>query len=239
MRLDIAITERYWYSRNKAKSFIENGLVLLNANICNKSSMEVSEWDIITLKNAPELEWVSRSAGKLEWFFSELWVQKLSGKTALDIGSSTWGFTQILLTHDITHVDAVDVWSNQLHLSLRSDARVSSYENTDIRTFPQKTLYDIITIDVSFISLREIVPVLRSFLHQHTDIYILFKPQFEVGRENLRKTGVPKDEKMILSALDQFIWLLSESGYRIQKVSKASVVGEAGNQEYMIYITSL
>ncbi|MFZ2255859.1 MAG: SAM-dependent methyltransferase [Patescibacteria group bacterium] len=110
----------------------------------------------------------------------------------------------MLLAHDIAHVTAVDVGTDQLHPSIRSDSRVTSYENTDIRTFTPSETYDIITIDVSFISLREIVPVLARFVHENTDIYVLYKPQFEVGKTNLRKTGVPKDDKIIQKSLREF-----------------------------------
>ena len=236
MRLDIYIAEKFGYSRNKAKSFVDNSLVTVNTKICNKPSYEVSEWDTIEISDAPELSWVSRSAGKLEGLLSEIWVGSLANKNALDIGSSTWGFTQILLAHDIVHVTAVDVGTDQLHPSICSDSRVTSHENTDIRSFTPSETYDVITIDVSFISLREIVPVLAGFMHEHTDIYLLYKPQFEVGKTNLRKTGVPKDDKIIQKSLREFHEFLWLSGYSVEHLMKASVVGEAGNQEYMMHV---
>ena len=236
MRLDLYISEHYGYSRNKAKSFIEGGLVSVDAKICKKPSEEVSEREQVTITQAPELEWVSRSAGKLEGFFQELWIQNLAGKKALDIGSSTGGFTQILLMHEIAHVDAVDVGTLQLDERIRWDHRVTSYENTDIRDFSPWDRYDIITIDVSFISLCEIFPILERFAQWNTDVYALYKPQFEVGRTHLRKTWVPKDEKIVQRIMKQFEEFLMESGFVLRKVSKASVVWEAGNQEYMMHI---
>lgn len=236
MRLDLYIVEKFGYSRNKAKSFVELNLVSINKKICNKPSYEVSDWDMVNIADAPELSWVSRSAGKLEGLLSDIWVGSLANKNALDIGSSTWGFSQILLAHDIAHVTAVDVGTDQLHPSIRSDSRVTSYENTDIRTFTPSETYDIITIDVSFISLREIVPVLARFVHENTDIYVLYKPQFEVGKTNLRKTGVPKDDKIIQKSLREFQEFLWLSGYSVEHLMKASVIGEAGNQEYMMHI---
>ena len=236
MRLDLAISEQFGYSRNKARSFIESGLVSIDAKICKKPSQEVGEWHILRISDAPELEWVSRSAGKLSGLFEELCVIDLSHKTALDIGASTWGFTQILLAHDIAHVDAVDVGTLQLHDSMRQDARVTSYENTDIRDFSPSRQYDIITIDVSFISLREIVPILPWFTKTDTDIYLLYKPQFEVWKHNLRKTWVPKDEKIVAKTLTEFQDFLVVSGWSVKHLMKAAVVGEAGNQEYMMHI---
>jgi 23S rRNA (cytidine1920-2'-O)/16S rRNA (cytidine1409-2'-O)-methyltransferase len=182
------------------------------------------------------LEWVSRSAGKLDGFFQELGVETLAWKTAIDIGSSTWWFTQILLAHGIDSVTAVDVWTNQLHPSLRDDARVRFHENTDIREFTICTPVSIITIDVSFISLREIVPVLERFITPDADIYALYKPQFEVGREHLRKTWVPRDIQVVEKALSEFVEFLTSVWYGVHKVSKSIVIGEAGNQEYMMWL---
>ena len=238
MRLDIYIAEHYGYSRNKAKSFIESGLVSVNAIICNKPSYEVIDWSIIEISEAQEREWVSRSAGKLLGIFEAVWVEHLDKKTAIDIGSSTGGFTQILLQYGVSSVTAIDVGTQQLHSSLRSDARVELHENTDIREFFPDITYDIITVDVSFISLREIVPVFARFSHRDTDIYLLYKPQFEVGKSNLRKTWVPKDDKIVQKALSEFQEFLSQSGYSVSHLMKASVVGEAGNQEYMMHVAN-
>lgn len=161
---------------------------------------------------------------------------QLATATCLDIGSSTGGFTQILLERGARRVVAVDVGTDQLHLSLRGDPHIELYENTDIRTFSKIEKFDIITIDVSFISLREIVPELQRFMKEDTDIFLLFKPQFEVGRANLRKTGVPKSEGIIDLSLHDFQIFLEHAGFTIMKVSKAQVVGEAGNQEYMMWV---
>lgn len=101
-------------------------------------------------------------------------------------------------------MDAVDVGTDQLHPSLRDDPRITLYEQTDIRAFQTTTIYDIITVDVSFISLRDIIDSIKRFSDHTTHIFLLFKPQFEVGRENLRKTGVPKSEMIILDAISGF-----------------------------------
>lgn len=236
MRLDIYITQHYGYSRNKVQSFIKNWLVSVNATICNKPSYEVMDSSLIEIAEAEEREWVSRSAGKLLGIFEALNIHNLHQKTALDIGSSTGGFTQILLQYGVNTVTAIDVGTEQLHPSLRVDSRVELHENTDIRTFTPWCAYDIITIDVSFISLREIVPVLSWFTHSDTDIYLLYKPQFEVGKTNLRKTWVPKDEKIVQKNLTEFQEFLIYSGYSVSYIMRASVVGEAGNQEYMLHV---
>lgn len=236
MRLDLAISEQFGYSRNKARSFIESGLVSIDAKICKKPSQEVPEWHTLSISDAPELEWVSRSAGKLEWLLEVIWVDSIHWKSCLDIGSSTGGFTQILLAHGALRVTAVDVGTDQLHPSIRSDERVVSHENTDIRTFAPWETYDVITIDVSFISLREIIPVLPRFMTADTDIYLLYKPQFEVGRTNLRKTWVPRDDKVVTKTLAAFQDFLVTSGFCMKHIMKAAVIGEAGNQEYMMWL---
>jgi 23S rRNA (cytidine1920-2'-O)/16S rRNA (cytidine1409-2'-O)-methyltransferase len=236
MRLDLYIAQKYNYSRNKAQAFIADGLVSIDAIVCQKSAQEVSEEDIISIRESREREWVSRSAGKLVWLLETIWVNTLAWKSCLDIGSSTGGFTQILLAYGTSRVTAVDVGTDQLHPSIRSDARVVSHENTDIRTFTPAETYDVITIDVSFISLREIVPVLPRFAKADTDIYLLYKPQFEVWKNNLRKTWVPRDEKIVAKTLTEFQGFLMTSGYRVRHLMKAAVVGEAGNQEYMMWI---
>lgn len=149
----------------------------------------------------------------------------------------------MLLEHGASHVDAVDVGSAQLHEKIKNDPRVTSYEQTDIRKFQpldrvsgQGKFYDIITCDVSFISLSDIIDDILRFSHAETKIFLLFKPQFEVGRANLRKTGVPKDNRVIEEALLKFAQLLNHKCLKIIKMLPASVIGEAGNQEWMYLI---
>jgi len=145
------------------------------------------------------VNWVSRSAEKLAGFLEQFPI-KINGKKCLDVGSSTGGFTQVLLSYGANRIDAVDVGSNQLHESIRSNPKVSSYEQTDIRDFAKQNngiFYDIIVCDASFISLYEIVDFIFLVANTDTKIILLYKPQFEVGRDQLRKTGVPKDLKIV------------------------------------------
>lgn len=239
MRLDQYLSHTYNFTRNKSQQLIKNGLISLCGKIITKSAYEINTGDIIEIKKDKSIAWVSRSAGKLDGFFEEIhtkWIDiRIAEKTCLDIGSSTGGFTQILLERWAMHVDAVDVGTNQLHPSIRTNPKVSTYENMDIRKFSSQ-VYGVITIDVSFISLHEIIPELDRLSSLHTEIFVLFKPQFEVGRENLRKTGVPKDEKSVIKALENFQKILSRECYVTIYTSKASVIGEAGNQEYMFFL---
>jgi 23S rRNA (cytidine1920-2'-O)/16S rRNA (cytidine1409-2'-O)-methyltransferase len=126
-----------------------------------------------------------------------------------------------------------------MHPSIRSNARVMSYEQTDIRDFFQKTPYDIIVCDASFISLSQIFDSIIGLAMFHTDIILLFKPQFEVGKENLRKTGVPKDERSISIAMQGFESLIDLRGCRIVTKEKSCLIGEAGNQEWIYWIKKI
>ncbi len=262
MRLDLFISGKFGFTRNKAKQFIEFGLAEVNGKNISKVSYDVSEWDTVTLVEDKSLHWVSRSAGKLDGFLDSLsrhsrgwsnpgtekefdnvtgslrssrWQEPLRilGATCLDVGSSTWGFTQVLLERWASHVDAVDVGTDQLHESLRNDPRVMSYEQTDIREFESETHYDIIVCDASFISLQEIFPSILKFADQSTHIILLWKPQFEVGREHLRKTWVPKDEKIVTKRQKEWEDFLKSDNCEILQKEKSTVIGEAGNEEWM------
>ena len=155
------------------------------------------------------------------------------------MGSSTGGFTQVLLASGAAHVDAVDVGTDQLHPTIRGDRRVMSYEQTDIRDFPQKSLYYIIVCDASFISLAQILDAILLHAEKSTDIILLFKPQFEVGKEHLRKTGVPKDEMRIVLAMQVFEECVKERNCCVLGKEKSCLIGEAGNQEWVYWIKKI
>lgn len=235
MRLDQYIATTYSLTRNKAQQLIDAGLVSVNEKVITKASHEITGEQVCEIKEDKSFVWVSRSAGKLDGFLEEFRDVSILWKNCLDIGSSTGGFTQVLLERWASHVDAVDVGTDQLHEKIRTHPGVTSYEQMDIRKFLSKK-YDFITCDVSFISLREIIPELERFANKNTDIFLLFKPQFEVGRENLRKTGVPKDKKIVEKKLAEFEVCLSEQGFRLIKKSPSTVIGEAGNEEWMMRV---
>lgn len=240
MRLDIAISEKFGMTRNKSQAFIKDGLVSVNKAVIQKPSFEVKWDEIFELKELKKIHWVSRSAGKLDGFLEELRIKNyelpILGANCLDVGSSTWGFTQVLLEHWAHHVDAVDVGTDQLHSLLREDRRVQSYEQTDIRKFSSTTHYDIIVCDASFISLKEILPSILNFTNTSTEIVLLWKPQFEVGKANLRKTWVPKDEKTVWEYRNDWEIFLENNNCKILQKTKSSVIGEAWNQEWLYLI---
>lgn len=239
MRLDIYVASHFSFSRNRAQRIIDEWLVLVDGKVCEKASFEV-ESQMISVLEGPGTKWVSRSAEKLDDFLEWLWLTSeelwITGKDCLDIGSSTWGFTQIFLTRWAQKVVSIDIGTEQLHPILREHPRLELYEKTDIRKFTYGERFDCISIDVSFISLREIIPILSRFTKVNTNIFLLFKPQFEVGRNNLRKTWVPKDDAIVTKVFHEFQEFLVDNEFEIMKIAKSTVIGEAGNQEYMVWI---
>lgn len=228
MRLDSYLVEQgFVESRTKAQQLIKEHAVSVEGKIVDKVSFDVAEGMEVVLADT-EI-YVSRAAIKLKGFlpYTE-W--EIKGLRALDIGSSTGGFTQILLENGVSSVTCVDVGSDQLHPSLRSDPRVSVHENTDIRSFTSEVPYDLITCDVAFIPLELILESIDSLASKY--IVLLFKPQFQVGREIKRdKNGVVKDDKAIGKAMIRFEDTCTLMGWKLIAKEVAHISGKEGNQE--------
>lgn len=226
MRFDQFAATKFGISRNKALELIKNGSILLDGEICTKPSTEIYDGKIELLDEI----YVSRGALKLNSFLDELNLD-LEGKTALDIGSSTGGFVQILLQNGVKNVVALDVGSSQLNEALRRDERVKVHENKDIRNFIYDEKFDIITCDVSFISLNLIIEHIVSFAQNL--VIFLFKPQFEVGKNIKRnKRGVVKDNKAISQARAKFEIKCSSLNLILLQTKECEVKGKEGNLEY-------
>ena len=231
-RLDNYLVEHNFVdSRNKAQTIIKDGLVCVNEKKILKSSFKLSKDDAVQVQE--HKQYVSRAAHKLDAFLNELDLD-VSGKVALDIGSSTGGFTQVLLERGIKEVSAVDVGRDQLHHSIKKDTRVHSYESCDIRAFESEKSFELIVSDVSFISLLHILDdVDRLAGHK---IILLFKPQFEVGREAKRdKHGVVLDAKAIENAMVKFENACELKRWRLVEKSPSKLTGKEGNLEYCYY----
>jgi len=226
--VDAGLTE----SRTKAQAIIKEGLVSVNAAIIKKSSFKIKpEIDEVIVQEYKQ--YVSRSANKLALFLEELSLD-IKDRVALDIGSSTGGFTQVLLENEVAEVSAVDVGRDQLHKSLLSDSRVYSFESCDIRKFESEKEFDLVVSDVSFISLLYILDDVDRLAT--SDIILLFKPQFEVGREAKRDNhGVVLDEKAISNAMIKFEEACVEKGWKLSKKSPSKLTGKEGNLEYCYY----
>ena len=232
IRLDnFLVKNGFAESRTKAQSMIKNSFVKVNGKRVLKPSFGVE--DVHKVEVQEHKRYVSRSAHKLDEFLSEIGLD-VSGCTALDIGSSTGGFTQVLLERGVKEVSAVDVGKDQLHKVLRDDARVFSYESCDIRKFESEKTFDLITSDVAFISLHHILDDVERL--SCGDIILLFKPQFEVGREAKRdKNGVVLDEKEVQKAMMRFEDACKLKGWKLMSKSPSKLTGKEGNLEYCYY----
>jgi 23S rRNA (cytidine1920-2'-O)/16S rRNA (cytidine1409-2'-O)-methyltransferase len=232
MRLDqYLVKHQYVSSRNKALELIKNSKVLVDNQTITKPSFKITNQTIQLLSSKI---YVSRSALKLKYFLDELNINLSNDHIALDIGSSTGGFSEVLLEYGIKDLNiyCVDVGSNQLDTSLRD--RVHLYEQTDIRNFDINKKFDIITCDVSFISVVSIFEYIDKLARDK--IIVLFKPQFEVGRTAKRDSnGVVTDNILIGQARQRFLQEASKLNWELIYTNKSQVFGKNGNLEELFY----
>lgn len=232
MRLDLYLTQNFdIQSRNKASELIKAKKVRVDSQVVTKPSFDVDENSTIELLE--EDFYVSRAAYKLKYFLEEIDLS-LSKLKALDIGSSTGGFTQILLEKGVDNITCVDVGSNQLHNRIKNNPKIKFYENKDIRDFYEDKDFDIVTCDVSFISILNIIDDINRL--SKDKIIILFKPQFEVGTNIKRdKKGVVKDKKAILKARDRFLDSCVLKNWKLIYNNTSKIEGKDGNEEELFY----
>ncbi len=230
-RLDYYLTDQgITPSRNIAQQLIKSGKISVNGEVVTKASFKVD--DTMQVSRADEHIYVGRAALKLKAFLENHPVD-IQGKDAIDVGSSTGGFTEILLEHNVGSVVCVDVGKDQLHERIRKDQRVTSVEEQDIRTFDAKP-FELLTCDVSFISLHNILQSLDRLSWK--DLIILFKPQFEVGNAVKRnRAGVVQDEKAIEKSLLRFEDATTLLGWKIMNKMPSMVEGKEGNREYFYH----
>jgi 23S rRNA (cytidine1920-2'-O)/16S rRNA (cytidine1409-2'-O)-methyltransferase len=227
-RLDVVMAARGMVSsRSQAESYVRLGQVKVNGRAATKAGQMVGETDEISLQAGEQ--YVSRAALKLK-SAAETFKLDFAGKTVLDVGSSTGGFTQYALVHGAKKVIAVDVGTEQLHPSLRGDDRIELHEKTDIRDYKTKQAIDMVVGDVSFISLREILPSIAVLVGSATDIVAMVKPQFEAGQSSLKHKGVIKNDKMRREILKDFETWASKD-FKILDKSDSGVPGSKGNVE--------
>lgn len=236
MRLDkFLINQNYVESREKAKFLIEQGFVKINGKIAKKVAYKVKSDDVIEVDN--EDIFVSRSGNKLEAAIKEFNLD-VKDYICLDIGASTGGFTDCLLRYGAKKIYTVDVGTDQLHQKLRGDSRVICYEEADFREFEREEIeenLDIIVIDVSFISIKEIFDHIGPFLNKTIKIVALYKPQFEVGKGNIKK-GIANNPEIIKESLDEFAKYIEKFDLQLADTIKSPLKGKEGNQEYLLLI---
>lgn len=236
-RLDILLVERgLAESRTRAQALVMEGKVRVAGQTEYKASRQVDDGTPVEIESPPRF--VSRGGEKLEGAF-ELWGMALGaeGKICLDVGSSTGGFTDCLLQHGARRVMAVDVGTNQLAYSLRTDPRVWVRENFNARYMKPENLLEVPTLavtDVSFISLKLILPPIRDVLAPGGEIVALIKPQFEVGKGNA-PGGLVRDENLRLAARDEIVRFAKEElGLELLGLAESPIKGrEMGNIEYL------
>lgn len=220
-------------SRERAKEMIKSGNVSVNGRIVVKASAEVSCEDAI--ESSEEELYVGRGALKLEKAVREFGID-ISGKVCLDIGASTGGFTDFMLKNGAQRVFAVDVGHDQLAQSLREDSRVVNLEGTDIRSVTVEKLggaADFISVDVSFISLKKILPKMYELMKDGACAAVLIKPQFEAGRSDIGKHGIVKNKKVHERVLREIDLFAADTGFCAKKYTFSPVKGGSGNIEYL------
>ena len=217
---------------------IKAGQVILNGSVCTKPSADVSEADIIELSCEP-LKYAGRGGLKLEKAI-EAFGFDVTGLTCLDIGASTGGFTDCLLQNGAEKVYALDVGHGQLAPKFLADERVVNLEKTDIRSVNADTFsgaLDFICTDVSFISLRLVLPKIYELLGNGRFAAALIKPQFEAGRANIGKNGIVKDEGIRKAVVEEIKAFAQGLGFIVIGVCESPVKGGSGNTEYLLALS--
>jgi len=237
IRLDDLLVEREIVeSRAKARALILAGQVLVDGQKVEKCGAPARLQAALRLLGEP-LKYVSRGGRKLEAALEHFRID-VAGKTCLDIGASTGGFTDCLLQHGAARVFAVDVGTNQLAWKLRRDTRVVSLEKTNARYLKLAQLPDcaeLVTIDVSFISATLILPVLPPLLESCADVLVLVKPQFEAGKGQVGKGGIVRDPQLRQEAVAKASRKLLELGFRELACAESVLPGVEGNLEYFLH----
>lgn len=237
-RLDVAVFEQgYAPSREKAKALIMAGIVYVNNQKVDKAGFELKEGDVLEVRGKT-LQYVSRGGLKLEKAMQEFPIT-LDGKICMDVGASTGGFTDCMLQNGAVKVYSVDVGYGQLAWKLRIDERVVNLERTNFRYATREQIPDEIdfaSVDVSFISLKHILPNLNTLLAPDGQAVCLIKPQFEAGKEKVGKKGVVRDLNVHLEVVENVINLAVENGFSVMGLQFSPIKGPEGNIEYLIYL---
>jgi 23S rRNA (cytidine1920-2'-O)/16S rRNA (cytidine1409-2'-O)-methyltransferase len=237
-RVDLLLVRQgFFETREKAKAAVMAGLVYYGTERIEKPGTKMDSQLEFTVKGAVH-PYVSRGGLKLEKALREFSVS-VEDKVILDIGASTGGFTDCALQHGARFVYAIDVGYNQLDWSLRNDRRVHVMERTNFRYLSKEQLSEeepvMAVIDVSFISLKLILPVLKLLLNGERTVIALIKPQFEAGREQVGKSGVVRDSRVHEQVLQEVITFATGIGFELRGLSFSPITGGEGNIEFLVY----
>ena len=238
-RLDVIIYEKgLAESREKAKTLIMSGNVYVNNEKADKPGMTYDDISSDIEVRGKPIPYVSRGGLKLEKAINEFNIS-LKDKVTMDIGASTGGFTDCMLQNGAVKVYSIDVGYGQLAWSLRNDKRVINLERTNIRYLPEEIIKDKIdffSIDVSFISLKLVLPQVKNFIHQESEGVCLIKPQFEAGKEKVGKNGIVRDELVHVDVINMIIDFSKSIGFDIKGITFSPIKGAKGNIEYLIHL---
>ena len=238
-RLDVALHDAgLTESRERARAMIMAEQVYVNGQKALKAGAPVKPDDTIEVRGE-KMPFVSRGGYKLQKAL-DTFPLTLEEKTCMDVGASTGGFTDCMLMRGAKKVYAIDVGYGQLAWKLRSDERVVNLERTNFRYVTNEQVpepIDFASVDVSFISLKRILPVLVTLLSDEGEAVCLVKPQFEAGREKIGKKGVVRDEAVHREVIEACIGYARENGFSIQGLTFSPVKGPEGNIEYLLYLT--
>jgi 23S rRNA (cytidine1920-2'-O)/16S rRNA (cytidine1409-2'-O)-methyltransferase len=236
-RLDKVLVDRNIIgSRERARALIMEGKVFVEGVPVLKAGAIVNSDADIEIKGA-DVPYVSRGGLKLEAAIKHFDIH-LNDKIAMDVGSSTGGFTDCLLQHGAAKVYCIDVGYGQLAWKLRQDPRVVLFERTNIRHLQRDKIHDVIdiaTVDVSFISLVKVIPKVIEFLKEEGEIIALIKPQFEVGKGEVDKGGIIRNEGKRLKTVEYVKEKLEDAGLRTIGIIQSPIAGQKGNVEYLIH----
>lgn len=236
-RIDVLLVENgYFETREKAKRAIMAGLVYIDEVKHDKAGEKVLPESNFVIRGNP-MKYVSRGGLKLEKAM-ELYGLELTDKVCMDIGASTGGFTDCMLQNGANKVYSVDVGYGQLDWKLRNDERVINMERTNIRHVTTEEIdnaLDFVSIDVSFISLKLVLPVAHKLMNDTGEIVFLIKPQFEAGKENVGKNGVVKDPKIHKKVILDLLTFAQSNGFDYIGLSYSPIKGPKGNREFLAY----
>ena len=224
-------------SRERAKTTVMSGLVFVNGQRADKPGMQVSP-DVNVEVKGTALPYVSRGGLKLEKALKVFPID-VKGKVCIDCGASTGGFTDVLLKNGAAKVYSVDVGYGQLAWSLRNDERVVNMERTNIRYISSEQIpepLDICVMDLSFISVKLVLPAVCALLKDDAQLVCLIKPQFEAGREEVGKKGVVRDKAVHLSVIESVLSFAPTVGMTVMGLDFSPIKGPEGNREYLCYM---
>lgn len=238
LRLDLLlVAQGLADSRSKAQALIMAGLVYRGEQKLDKAGLELPEETEITVRGK-EHPWVSRGGMKLDHALADFKVN-VEDKVAIDVGSSTGGFTDVLLTRGAKKVYAVDVGTGQLDPKIRNDARVVAMEQTNARHLTAEMIpepLDLLVCDASFISLKKVLPAPLALLKVTGEVLTLIKPQFEVGKAEVsRGKGVITDPALHEAVCTDIAAWFTEQGWKVEGIATSPITGPKGNKEFLLY----